>query len=338
MIKVLAHSPIPFDGTSFYRSFGIFPNMSKQLGRNLDVSAFQGGMTWAQAGDFDVLFLQRPMTEGIYKLAHYVKGLGVKIWVDHDDNLFDLPTESRAFFDFDDKVRTTMNSILKLADVITVSTEGMQEVFKHLGYETKVVRNALNTDWHEPVKEHNSRSRVVSWRGSETHVADLIYFTDPIEDAINKTTDVYHFFGYAPWLLCHRMPYYAAGVAGELTARVHLHKPDDIRIYHDNLKKYKPRLMHVPLIANSLNAAKSNIAWIEATYAGAVCIAPDWPEWRMPGVLTYKSLEEYTQLLTSTEDRTAEWKKSMDYIQENLTLNKTNGQRIEILKSLCAHL
>lgn len=338
MIKILAHSPAPFDGTSFYRSFGVFPNMSKKIGRQIDITAFQGGMTWAQAADFDVLFLQRPVSEGIFKLAEYVKGLGVKVWVDHDDNLFDLPTESRVFFDYDDKVRRRMHEILKLADVITVSTDGMRQVMKAFGLDSIVVRNALNNEWHPPVKEHNARSRVVAWRGSETHVADLIYFNDPIEEAVLKSTDVYHFFGYAPWVLCHNVPYYAEGIYGEPTARVRLHKPEDIRIYHDNLKKYKPRLMHVPLISNSLNAAKSNIAWIEATYAGAVCIAPDWPEWRMPGVLNYKSLEEYTQLLVSEQDRTAEWKKSMAYIEDNLTLSKTNEKRIEILKELCAHL
>lgn len=338
MIKILAHSPIPFDGTSFYRSYGIFPNLSKKLKRNIDVTSFQGGMTWAQAGDFDVLFLQRPMTDGIFKLAHYIKGLGVKIWVDYDDNLFDLPVESRAFFDCDDVVRKRMSDILKLADVITVSTEGMQKVFKVLGFETQVVRNALNTDWHKPVTEHNVKSRNVVWRGSETHVADLIYFTDAIDDAIQASTDTYHFFGYAPWLLCHRHEHYALGVHGEIGARIHLHKPEDIRVYHDNIKKVKPRLMHVPLVANSLNAAKSNIAWIEATYAGAVCIAPDWPEWKMPGVLNYKTMEEYTQLLTSQDDRSAEWRKSMDYIQANLVLDKTNEQRLDILEKLCAHL
>lgn len=337
MIKILAHSPIPFDGTSFYRSYGIFPNLSKKLGRNVDVTSFQGGMTWAQAGDFDVLFLQRPMTEGILKLAGYVKGLGVKVWVDYDDNLFDLPPESRAFFDFDDKVRRTMNDILKLADVVTVSTEGMKTVFKALGFETTIIPNALNDDWHKPATEHNAKSKAVVWRGSETHVADLIYFTDTIDDAIQGSSDIYHFFGYAPWLLCHRHPYYAENVSGEITARIRLHKPEDIRIYHENVKKVKPRLMHVPLIANSLNAAKSNIAWIEATYAGAACIAPDWPEWRMPGVLNYKSLEEYTQLLTSQEDRTENWKKSMEYISTNLTLNITNELRINILKSLVNH-
>jgi hypothetical protein len=231
-----------------------------------------------------------------------------------------------------------MAEIMKLADVITVSTDGMKQVFKGLGFDSVIVPNSLNDEWHIPVSEHNAKSRVVSWRGSETHVADLIYFTDQIEEAINKTTDVYHFFGYAPWLLCHRLPYYASGVTGEPLARIHLHKPEDIRVYHDNLRKFKPRLMHVPLIANSLNAAKSNIAWIEATYAGAVCIAPAWEEWKMPGVLTYNSLDEYYQLLVSGEDRTEEWKKSMAYIKENLTLSGVNKKRIEILKGLCAHL
>lgn len=337
MIKILAHSPISFDGTSFYRAYGVFPNLSKKLKRNIDVTSFQGGMTWAQAGDFDVLFLQRPMSEGIAKLAHYVKGLGVKIWVDFDDNLFDLPVESRAFFDFDDRVRKIMSDILKIADVITVSTEEMKQAFKALGLESVIVPNALNDDWHKPATEHNAKSMSVVWRGSETHVADLIYFTDAIDDAFVKSHDIYHYFGYAPWFLCHRHPHYAKDVIGDVSARIHLHKPEDIRVYHDNIKKVLPRLMHVPLVANSLNAAKSNIAWIEATYAGAVCIAPDWPEWRMPGVLNYKTLEEYTQLLTSQEDRTENWKVSMDYISKNLTLSKVNEQRLDILEGLCAH-
>jgi len=35
-----------------------------------------------------------------------------------------------------------------------------------------------------------------------------------------------------------------------------------------------------------------NIAWIEATYAGAATIGPAWQEWQHTGILNYSSVEE----------------------------------------------
>lgn len=335
MIKILAYSPIPFDGTSFYRAYGIFPNLHKKMGRNLDVTTFRGGFTWADVGSFDVLFLQRPMTEQIMKLATYAKSLGVKVWTDFDDNLFELPPESRAFFDFHDEVRKVMMRILQVSDVVTVSTPALKEYFEL--YKVKnieVVPNALNDDWFTPAREHNATSKDIVWRGSETHVADLIYFNEQITRAIGNTDDTFHFLGYLPFLVAHQFETYAKGLCGTPEMRVHAHKPEDIKIYHENLQSIAPRLMHVPLIGNALNIAKSNIAWIEATFAGAVCIAPKWAEWEKPGVLTYSSQEEFESLLTSTMNYTKEWEKSMEYIKKNLLLSHVNEQRATILERL----
>ena len=53
----------------------------------------------------------------------------------------------------------------------------------------------------------------------------------------------------------------------------------------------------VPLKDNLFNHAKSNLAWIEATCAGAMTLAPDWPEWRRPGVSNYESPLNFKKLL-----------------------------------------
>ena len=93
--------------------------------------------------------------------------------------------------------------------------------------------------------------------------------------------------------------------------------------------------MHVPLIEDGMNRCKSNIAWIEATAAGAVTIAPDWVEWQKPGVLNYNGLDEFkSMLMRPLDDAPERWAASRDYIMENLTLNKVNEQRARIVREL----
>ena len=84
------------------------------------------------------------------------------------------------------------------------------------------------------------------------------------------------------------------------------------------------------------NKSKSNIAWIESTYAGLAVLAPDWPEWRRPGIVNYTDKEDFRQKLTSMMKgeynleslRQASWK----YIREELTLEKTNEIRYDLIK------
>ncbi len=334
MIKILCASPTSFDATSFYRAYGIFPDLQRKL--EIQVDPFVTG-AWPQIGMYDILYLQRPNNPKLLDLAKYAKEhLKLKIWVDFDDNLFDLPPESRAFFEYDMKTKTVMHNILKLADVTTVSTPTLKRVFMGLGLSNiLVIPNAFNDFWHKMSEKWNKESKNVVWRGSDTHVADMVYFGNAILDAIEKSSDMYHFLGYNPWSITNAVPFHAPGIFGEPAARVWVHKSEDNFNYHKLLKDLSPRIMHVPLIDNSLNAAKSNIAWIEATFAGAVTIAPAWAEWKKPGVICYSSFEEYTQLLTTqTDDFGKAWAQSKDYIQTNLLLSQVNELRMDMLLRL----
>ncbi len=336
MMKILVAAPTPFDATSFYRAFGIFPDLSKKM--DIEIVPFTGGITWAQIGSFDVIYLQRPSNPKLLELAQYAKQhLKVKIWTDFDDNLFDLPPESRAFFEYDLKIKSVMHSILLLSDVVTVSTPALKEAFGSLGVKNiRVIPNALNDEWHKIAPFFNGTSKNIAWRGSETHVADILYFAEPMLSAMEKIPDyTWHFMGYNPFAITHVVPFYAPGIHGESTAKIWIHKAEDNLIYHDKLRKIAPKIMHVPLIPNSLNQAKSNIAWIEATFAGAATIAPAWAEWKKPGVITYSNQEEYEQLLTSTDvDFSKCWKDSAEYISKNLLLSEVNFLRRDMLEQL----
>ena len=331
-MKILALSPLAYDATSYYRAFGVFPNLKKKI-PDLVVEPYMGGgrRTWAELLQYDVLFLQRPAHPDWLKLAQYCKGLGIKVWVDHDDNLFDLPPYNRVADTYTPQVKKTMLDIMRLADVITVSTEAIKTYFAGIGVDNVVViPNALNTDLTRMAAAYNepdpTKNDQFVWRGSETHVADCAFFADAMGDAIDRRGKTFwNFFGYNPWQITINFS----------PVKWRYHIPEDIMVYVENLRSIKGQLMHVPLVEDGLNLCKSNIAWIEATAAGMVTLAPDWHEWQKPGVLNYKSIDEYGSLLMRPLDDAKErWAASRDYIMENLTLDKVNEQRATILNNL----
>jgi hypothetical protein len=121
--------------------------------------------------------------------------------------------------------------------------------------------------------------------------------------------------------------------------RAERRKAVDIVDYHAILARMMPRIVVVPLSDSVFNHGKSNIAWIEATFAGGVCLAPDWPEWHRPGVVNYKDRDEFFAKLIelmawSDEQIDANWKLSRDYIEKQLTIKTTNAQRSAIIDDL----
>lgn len=327
MIKILLVSPISWDSTSFYRSSGVFHNLNKLMNNTLQVDHFQGRQfTWAQLGGYDIVFFQRPARADDLKLAQYCKDLGIKVWVDYDDNLFTLPYESRAYFEYDNKVRKTMLDMLLIADAVSVSTEELKTFFTQMKVENvEVIPNAVNDDWIKPVTAFNKESNVIVWRGSETHWFDVECFSKEIHEAMQTSEDKWHFMGWPPASLLY----------SDQNPKIVTHKGEDVIIYNGNLKLLKPKLMHVPLVDNALNRAKSNIAWIEATCAGAVTIGPNWPEWNRPGVICYDTPNDYMNLLkTPSTDYEKCWNESMNFIKENLMLSKVNEQRKRIVNKL----
>lgn len=334
MIKILAVSPLKFDGTSFYRAWGVFKDLNEKISIEVtDYGQKPGGWSWPDLCSHDVLFLQRPGTPEHLKLAHYCKDLGLKVWVDYDDNFFVLPPENRMFDSVEKSTKERMAEIIGLADAITVSTGALKDFMVGSGGKyVEVVPNALNVQLFRPVTKFNHKrpqippnpqKQVYVWRGSDTHQLDVFDYLDPITNAMAARADV-------DWVYMGWRPSYLDRFGLQYR---YLH-PDDIFNYWRKLKMIRPELMHVCLTANQFNLNKSNIAWIEATAAGAVCVAPKWPEWERPGVLTYETGTEYEAILTAGGNFSENWTASMDYINENLLLSKVNRQRADLLDKL----
>jgi hypothetical protein len=90
------------------------------------------------------------------------------------------------------------------------------------------------------------------------------------------------FMGFSPWFL------------SESPNKGHI-PTLDIVVYMKALWDMAPSCLHVPLHDNTFNRCKSNISYIEASFAGAVCVAPAW--WSAPGSLPYTDGQSYYEAI-----------------------------------------
>lgn len=299
-LNVAVFAPNRADSCSFYRSHGPWSATAKTH-RNLNVIKTYGAtVTWEEMGYLDAVFFQRPFTSDHLKLITLAKDFGRPVWVDYDDLLWAVPRDNPASktYNNENTIKTIIRCI-ELADVVTVSTAELKRQLQrplkrkdgtvaYLNRNVHVVPNAW-PDHLFPFNPRPSQKPLVMWRGSPTHERDLMEFAEPIlRFGQNQGQWATLFQGYNPWFLTERMPEDST-IVSELVP---------IEDYNKLLlEKFRPSLMMVPLHDSVFNRCKSNIAWLEGVAAGAVSVAPDWEEWRVPGVLHYRGQEQFLEML-----------------------------------------
>lgn len=252
-------------------------------------------------------------------VARMCKVLNVPLWVDYDDLYSAFPnwTQAQQQFYGGAEAQSVVRLCLELANVVTVSTEAL----KSLSQKAELVPNALPT-YFWPMTG-GPRSNSITWRGSSGHNADCDWGLDAMREvASTRPEHKWHFFG-VPSYHCYDF------------GQVHAYK--DAFSYMHDFCTLAPKVHVVPLVDCEFNRAKSNNAWLEATAAGAVVVAPAWPEWIRPGVINYSDLASFRDgilraLDMSNADRAELVHKSRQFITEHLTLDVVNRRRMEILR------
>jgi hypothetical protein len=108
----------------------------------------------------------------------------------------------------------------------------------------------------------------------------------------------------------------------------------------DYLKFFKnlnPNIFIYTLQDNPFNAAKSNISWIEATYAGAAFIGPEFlPEFVQSGIINYNKSMSVTFENVKENYKSLEIVNNLswDYILKNLLLSSVNNLRYQSILGL----
>lgn len=301
------------DATSFYRGAGIVSDLSKKLKSVIDILNWdEVVLGWNHFAQYDLIYMQRPLTKSAVEAATYLKIMGKKIWIDWDDDYINIPTWHFFVLQLQSYIEN-IKTLAGLADIITVTTKSLYDVYIAFNSNVHIIPNAIPEVLF--TKTVNNNSGGVFWRGSHLHFPNLMNYVNEIQ----KCTEISQikFMGLNPYFL----------TSYKLIAEM------DVYNYFNHYKNLSPKFTFVTLIDHPFNRGRSNIAWIEATMAGAVCLAPDWEEWQMPGIIRYSSREDFVYSYGEMvkEDLSHFYKISYEYIRQNLILEKVNKLRVELV-------
>lgn len=269
----------------YYRTMGFWPWF-------LDTELMTE-VNWWTVPLYDVVLVARPITVEGWRNCQIVKELGKTLWMDYDDNMFALPegfgVDRKAVADYTRKS-------LELADLCICSTPEVEKAYRDFAH--TVVRRNLHNDFLFGFAPKFSENDTVGFRG-----------TDRVHNwNIRKFSYIFRGEAGRDWIFWGIKEFYGKHIR-ELP----------FMDYMVSLRNRAPAVIVKPLADIPHNRAKSNCTWIEATYAGAVCLAPDWEEWQEPGIVRYESVRHcdvlIDELLRDEDSRLEMWKKSVETIK-----------------------
>lgn len=327
-MKLFTIYPKKDDSTSWYRGHGVFGELVRE-----GVSIENGSqISWCELVGKDAVFFQRPFLEQHKNvITRIIKQNHKPIIVDYDDLLVGIPEDNQFVRRYKtEKYEQMYEEILNLADGVILSTEYMknylqeQKILRH--DRVKVINNGFNDYIFDYTYNFSNYNKTILWRGTSTHCVDLKEYETTIRKLASDHSDfTFLFIGYCPESL-------------QKKSNISHIPATDVIAYMNSIKQLKPSILFTPLLDIPFNRAKSNIAKIEGTWAGAVSLSMEgFSEWTWNNNTEYyfKNGEDLyskmTTLIRKVRDKDpsleTEYKFNYDYIKNNLMLSRLNRER-----------
>jgi len=327
MIKIAIHEPMPMGAVAYYRSIGTFSYLPK-LQNNLDIHV-PATISWSSMAGTDILYMERPQQDSDLTALEIAKDFNIKVWVDYDDLLHEVPkyNPSWKFYNTTHALKN-IEKALQMADIVTVSTSTIKQHYEKFNKNIHVVENAHN-DYQYAWNKISDTVDAINWRGSNTHRQDLLSVAgEMFKIADENPSWAWTFIGNEVWYVTDRIKNSFNLVECDIIA------------YNKFIQDLKSAIQIVPLLFNEFNKAKSNIGWMEGTYAGSVTVAPNLGEFAgKPGICNYSEEPEsfkyqLEKCIKSKAFRQKQYQESFEYIAENLMLSQINKKRLNIIERL----
>jgi 2-polyprenyl-3-methyl-5-hydroxy-6-metoxy-1,4-benzoquinol methylase len=334
MIKTLIITPSGNDGTSFYRAFGPFNRMV----RDNQVSIIDGtdkNIDWQIMSQVDLVFMQRPFANEHCRVAELCEVHRVPLIIDYDDDLFSVDVTNPAFDIYDnEQIRDNIRYICGKAQQVWLSTHHLKEVFSEFSKSCVVVQNAIDLEYF-PIHQ-GTRRKVIAYRGGGSHEKDFLMYKDDILATIKKYSDYdFAFFGYCPDFVKENVP----------AKKLKIFQFSTPWMYIRNLCELRPEVMYVPLKHTFFNQSKSDIAFLEATVAGAITVAPDFVDsfgihnsilWQYTNEVHHPhvSFKETLRKAIDSKDKIELINKAQNYLVEKRSLTSANYRRMNLMEGV----
>ena len=315
--------PDKLSGISFYRGVRPLTLLSKKHNFFLD---FEENISWGSLSVANGVFMQLPVGRGLLKICELAKAMKTPTLLDFDDYLFGIPDWNPAKRIYRHDVLEDLKMTISNSDYVSVTTAFLAEELSKFNSNITIIPNAFDDELFG-FEKIQSKNKTIAWRGSATHIEDLKSIIPAIQDIQNSKQFLdwsWYFIGKDAQVMKKQIP--SAKIIDQM----------GLLNYFSYIKELNPAIQIVPLVDHPFNRAKSNIAWLEATYSGAVTVAPEYlEEFNRPGVVRYRDVEHFKQLMIelmqNPESLGEYFNKSYEYIKENLLLSKVNDQRAKLI-------
>lgn len=322
-LKILLITQDPKNNISFYRGKQPLQRLSEH--HPIEYFVPETSFVIEEVKKYDIVLISCPYTIAHKSLVEWCIRYNVAVWIDIDDLLTDISIwNESAFLEYSNHpVKHVVEYCISNATWVTVSTNKLKSEWSHLSDHIYIVENAFDHEFLDKPATIGTKNEVLH-RGGKSHNIDLWTYHKSIVNSLKDSGWNAHFVGMNPI-------YINMELNGTWTRQL------SKREYWNFLEKTcEAKLVIVPLVDTPFNHAKSCIAWIEATYAGAAVLAPNWTEWQKPGIINYNNKVDFEAKLNGVISNRILLRQRVDqsreYIMNCQTLLKVNEKRWRLIE------
>lgn len=335
MIKIFCITPDVTDGAAICR---VHPyKYLGEMGYPVQVQMQSGGISGYDIDWADVVVFHRPTGMHALPIAQAVKLKNKKLIVDNDDDYFNVPVDHRSHITFNDvELRRVMTETTKLADLMTLANEEAVKTFAPINANYAIYPCVYDERYLKAPDLEKPRTQTIMWRGSDTHNQSLYEFSDAIGELDKEHTGwEFIFVGAYPWHVIKKIK------NNKWWCNPGYMPTKELWEYARNIG---PAIQIVPLTDDQFTRSRSNMAFMDATTAGALTVARNFKHFMVPGVINYRDSKDFTEIMHrlmdtfpeqfETEATRDKIMQSWKYIEENLTFKAVAPKLFSLIEKV----
>jgi glycosyltransferase involved in cell wall biosynthesis len=283
------------DFASGYYRMEIVAEWLKKYSTKIEVDFYKRGepaknLLWRMGGA-DIVMFQLQVNTLIAQIIPICKANGIKVVMDMDDDLLNVPEWNPAYFMMGRKFLpfhkepTTgapmdlkknkerlenLTKMLRDVDLITLTGKGLRNEYSKFN-KVKIIPNAIDPTIVKESKRSGGlfdKKLRIFWQGSPTHAADLHSIKNVIQTITNK-------YPHVEWVVWGSQYEDFAKWMEIESDRVVSIPTVPFKDYYKKLASLKMDIGIAPLADHDYNKCKSNIKWIEYAMCGIPAVCSD---------------------------------------------------------------
>lgn len=300
----------------------------------------------------DIVVFHRPDHPNTLEIAKMLKQAGKKIVFDNDDTFIPdsgVPTQVE---DLNGKAKLkemhdTMNEFMKLADMVTTTTDFLADEYYQINPNVKVLPNMVDPeDWDEPQRNEGDKVRigmigsVASNKNYENIIPLLEKYQDDdrVELVMMGMPKQAHYDKFINNAYREEMKFWK-----DYNVELHHFVPQNE--YNEAVNDLLLDIMLIPRHDSYFNRAKSNIKFLEASMLEIPVIAQGFADGRSPyqgkdedylklAFTPEDWINQTEELIKSKKQRREMGRRAKDYVLENYNINNTKNQWYDAYRKL----